>query len=196
MRRRRSARWGEYALWSAGAILLGYCAWAYGSAQIFQRQAERQLELQIAGARRTAAAGIKAAAIRPAPGSPIGRLEIPAVHLSAIIVEGDGHRELRLGVGHVPGTPLPGEAGNAGLAGHRDTFFRPLAGISQGDEIIVTEPGGSYRYAVESTKIVKPDAAWELAPSRSPRLTLVTCYPFHYIGAAPYRFIVRARKIE
>jgi sortase A len=162
---------------------------------MFQHEAERRLEFQVAKARAAAAAGVKAAAAHPVTGSLIGRLEIPAVHLSAIIVEGDGGRELRLGVGHVPGTALPGEAGNAGLAGHRDTFFRPLAGISKGDEIIVTEPGGSYRYAVESTKIVKPDAAGELAPSRSPSLTLVTCYPFHYIGAAPYRFIVHARKI-
>src|SRR5205814_8666088 len=99
---------------------------------------------------------------------------------------------LRRAVGHIPGTALPGERGNAGFAAHRDTFFGPLKAVRSGDEVIVTTAGGQYRYAVTGTRIVDPEDVSVLAPTPDTTLTLVTCYPFDYVGSAPQRFIVRA----
>jgi len=99
---------------------------------------------------------------------------------------------LRLAVGYIPGTALPGEGGNVGLAGHRDTFFRKLRDINPDDEIRVTTQEGVFRYYVQRTSIVQPTDVWVLDGTSYPALTLVTCYPFNYIGSAPQRFIVRA----
>jgi sortase A len=95
-------------------------------------------------------------------------------------------------VGHIPGTALPGDSGNVGLAAHRDTFFRRLRDIRPDDEIVLTTPDGTFRYTVEGTKVVEPGDVWVLDPTEEPALTLVTCYPFTYVGSAPQRFIVRA----
>lgn len=134
------------------------------------------------------------------PGSPktqavIGRLDIPSVNLSVMVLEGVGDSELRLGAGHVPGTALPGEPGNVGIAGHRDTFFRPLRKIQENDVITLTTLQGAFRYRVEKTWITLPDDIAVLESNSETVLTLITCHPFSYIGAAPDRFIVRARKI-
>jgi sortase A len=102
---------------------------------------------------------------------------------------------LQLAVGHIPGTALPGEDGNIGLAAHRDTFFRRLQDIRNDDEIRLTTSDGVYAYRVERTSVVKPKDIWVLNPTRHPALTLVTCYPFTYIGNAPERFIVRATRM-
>jgi sortase A len=99
---------------------------------------------------------------------------------------------LRRAVGHIPETALPGEIGNAGLAGHRDTFFSGLRNVRRGDRIIVTTPGSIAHYEVRSTRIVEPTDVAVLAPTPTSTLTLVTCYPFNYLGAAPQRFIVHA----
>ena len=101
-------------------------------------------------------------------------------------------RTLRLAVGHIPGTALPGDGGNIGLAGHRDTFFRKLGEIRTFDVIRVVTPTGTFSYEVERTRIVKPEDTWVLEDTSVPSVTLVTCYPFTYIGSAPDRFIVRA----
>jgi sortase A len=127
-----------------------------------------------------------------ATGAVVGRVEIPRVGVSAVVREGDDVKTLRRAVGHIPGTALPGEIGNAALAGHRDTFFRGLRDVRTGDHILLTTPGGSARYVVKSTNVVDPSDVSVLAPTRRSTLTLVTCYPFNYIGAAPRRFIVRA----
>jgi sortase A len=95
-------------------------------------------------------------------------------------------------VGHIPGTALPGEDGNIVLAAHRDTFFRPLRNIQKGDEIALTTWNGAFRYRVESIQVVGPDDVGVLQPTSLPTLTLVTCYPFYFVGSAPKRFIVRA----
>jgi len=104
-------------------------------------------------------------------------------------------RTLALAVGHIPGTALPGAAGNVGLAGHRDTFFRTLRGVKPGDTIVLTTLSGSYEYEVKSCEVVTPRDTRVLADSGSPALTLVTCYPFHYLGPAPERFIVHASRV-
>ena len=129
-----------------------------------------------------------------APGEIVGRVVIPRIGVSAIVREGDDAKILRRAVGHIPGTALPGATGNAALAGHRDTFFRGLRDIHNGDEIVLTTAAGDVHYVVKSTRIVDPSEVSVLAPTHGPVLTLVTCYPFNYIGAAPRRFIVRAER--
>ena len=128
----------------------------------------------------------------PAAQSRLWRIEVPRIKLSALAREGVDTRTLRGAVGHIPGTALPGERGNAGFAAHRDTFFRPLRGVRKGDEVIVTTSRGVYRYSVTGTRIVEPDDVTVLDPTKDTALTLVTCYPFDYVGSAPQRFIVRA----
>jgi sortase A len=128
------------------------------------------------------------------PGETVGRIEIPRLGVSAMIKAGTDARTLQLAVGHIPGTAFPGDAGNVGLAAHRDTFFRRLRDIQSDDEIRLTTPDGSYTYRVARTDIVEPRDVWVLDPTDHPALTLVTCYPFNYVGSAPQRFIVRAEK--
>jgi len=138
-------------------------------------------------------------AARPArvvPSGVIGRLEIPNLHLVAMVHEGADSATLRKAVGHIPGTSLPGMKGNVGLAGHRDTFFRPLRHIQQGDTIELETGDRTYQYIVESTGIVRPDDVRVLAATNRETLTLVTCYPFYYVGSAPKRFIVQAELVS
>lgn len=129
-------------------------------------------------------------------GGVIGEMEVPRLGLKVIIVQGDSSEILERAVGHLPGTALPGEAGNIALAGHRDTFFRPLKDILPGDGITLKTPEGDFQYSVESTTVVLPTAVEVVQPSGGRILTLVTCFPFYYVGSAPNRFIVRARQIE
>jgi sortase A len=112
-----------------------------------------------------------------------------------MIEEGDDGRTLRRAVGHLPGTVLPGQQGNVVIAGHRDTFFRPLRNIHKGDEITLTTLDGSYRYRVDFTEVLAPQDTEVLDNSAGAILTLVTCYPFYFVGPAPKRFIVRASKM-
>jgi sortase A len=112
-----------------------------------------------------------------------------------MVLEGVDRRTLRRAVGHIPGTPLPGQPGNIALAGHRDTFFRALRNIHEGDEITLQTVSGLYRYRVDFTKVVDPGEMRVLDNSNDAILTLVTCYPFSYLGPAPKRFIVRAHKL-
>ncbi|HTW65146.1 MAG TPA: sortase [Bryobacteraceae bacterium] len=133
--------------------------------------------------------------VPPAPESVIGRLEIPRLKLSVMVREGADEGTLARAVGHIPGTALPGQIGNVGLAGHRDTFFRVLRNIRADDTIEVQTTRGTYRYLVKSTKIVSPRDVSVLAASGGDTLTLVTCYPFYYVGSAPRRFIVHAQQI-
>jgi len=112
------------------------------------------------------------------------------------ILQGTTSKTLQLGVGHIPGTPLPGEAGNIGIAGHRDTYFRSLKDIRPSDEILIQTARGFSHYEVDWVRVVTPDEVGVLAPSTNSTLTLVTCFPFHFIGAAPKRFIVHARLVD
>ena len=128
----------------------------------------------------------------PSPASVIGRLQIPRLHLAVMVREGADEHVLRSAVGHIPGTALPGKMGNVALAGHRDTFFRPLSAIQKDDTIEVDTVNGTYKYVVQSTRIVGPRDVSVLAASGGRTLTLVTCYPFYYVGSAPKRFIVQA----
>ena len=124
-----------------------------------------------------------------------GRLEIAAIGVSSMVQEGVDQGILRRGIGHIPGTALPGQKGNVALAGHRDTFFKALRNIHKGDEITLETLDGTYRYRVDLMQIVGPEHTQVLASSENATLTLVTCYPFSFVGPAPQRFIVRAHRV-
>jgi len=142
-----------------------------------------------------ASAKLPASTDRLKPLALIGTIAIPRLHLNLVVREGVNDETLRRAVGHIPSTALPGQFGNVALAAHRDTFFRPLRDIRRGDDITVQTLNGVYRYQVESIRIVPPQDTWVLNASSRPELTLVTCYPFYYVGSAPKRFIVRAVQI-
>ena len=170
---------------------LGYVAGSLGGSALYQDYESRQLDELLRGTRSPSPAGQTAppAVVRRV----LGRLEIPTLGVSTIVREGEDARTLQLAIGHIAGTAMPGAAGNMGLAAHRDTFFRRLREINVGDVIRLVAVEGTFTYVVQSTQIVDPDDLWVLDPTTEPSLTLVTCYPFTYIGAAPERFIVRAR---
>ncbi len=127
-------------------------------------------------------------------GQTLGRMDIPRLGLSVAIFQGTQSKTLRIGAGHIEGTAIPGEAGNSGIAAHRDTFFRPLQNIHTKDEIQIETARGFSNYQVDSIRIVPPDEVAVLEPTTESGLTLVTCYPFYFVGAAPKRFIVHAHK--
>jgi sortase A len=200
---RRFLTWAQYALFAGAALALGYCGFVFVDAWVFQARASREFEARLHDGRtaRSAASttGSPASPETPAPIGPdglIGRIEIPHLGLSAIVAEGTDRTTLRRAVGHIPGTAIPGQAGNAGLTGHRDTFFRPLKDIRQDDIITLTTLAGEYRYRVMSTRVVAPTEVSVLDPTADEILTLVTCHPFYFVGAAPNRFIVRAERVR
>jgi sortase A len=125
----------------------------------------------------------------------IGSLDIPRLKFSGVVIEGDDDKSLERGIGHLPETPLPWENGNSAYAGHRDTVFRPLKHIAVGDEMRLKTPHGEFAYRVEKTSIVMPTDVSVLDPTDESTLTLITCYPFNYVGHAPKRFIVQATKV-
>lgn len=176
----------QWLLLIGGAAMLAYCGFVWIDALVFD-QAERELFV---------VQGNTPASIALASPGSIGRLEIPRLGVSAAVAEGTSGKTLRRAVGHIAGTGFPGKPGNVGIAGHRDTFFRPLRNIRRNDIILLSTVSGEYRYEVMSTRIVSPSEVEVLAPSKTEILTLVTCYPFYMIGAAPDRFIVRAKRIS
>jgi sortase A len=110
-------------------------------------------------------------------------------------MEGDDESTLNVAVGHLPDTPFPWQEGNAALAGHRDTFFRPIRRVRTGDEIRLVTPRGTFRYRATRQVVVEPDELWVLDPSPTAALTLITCFPFDFVGPAPRRFVVHAERI-
>lgn len=183
MRARSHPRLCEYLFWTVGIVAIGYCA----AALLYAHVDQTYLSWRFDQARKTAT--------HLDEGSPVGRLGIPRIHFSVMILEGIGGGTLRRAVGHIPGTALPGQPGNVGIAGHRDTFFRSLRSIHKNDEIVLTTLDGSYRYRVESLQVIAPNDMGVLEDVGQPVLTLVTCYPFSFVGSAPSRFIVRARAL-
>ena len=129
---------------------------------------------------------------RVEPGAIQGRIVIPHVGVDAVIVEGADTDVLDRAVGHVPGTAPVGAGGNVVLAGHRDTLFRGLRNIARGDTIEIQGTAQNRSYRVESIEVVDSDEVGVMSPTRTDVLTLITCYPFHWVGPAPRRFIVRA----
>jgi sortase A len=152
---------------------------------VFQKQETAALERFVPQA-------VVASPVVVGPDGLIGLIEVERLGVSVAVMEGTSNKTLRRAVGHIAGTALPGQAGNVGIAGHRDTFFRPLRKIESGDLITLTTPGGEYRYRVVSTRVVRPENIEVLNSDGTELLTLVTCYPFYFLGSAPDRFIVRA----
>ena len=126
----------------------------------------------------------------------IGELTIPRLHMSVMVFEGDDARILKFGAGHIPGTAFPQGSGNVGIAAHRDTYFRRLHSVQPNDSIALRTTAGTSRYSVTKTEVVWPGDVGVLARAPGRDLTLVTCYPFYYVGSAPKRFIVLARKVD
>lgn len=170
-----------------GIVALGW----YGTVRLAAVREQAALSRELENARAVPSAFVHTPA-RLKTRALVGRIEIPRLKLSALAREGVDVSTLRGSVGHVPGTAMPGDAGNAAFAAHRDTFFAPLRDVRRGDEVVVTTPAGIHRYAVVSTRIVDPSDVTVLRPTDGRTLTLVTCYPFDYIGTAPRRFIVQA----
>jgi sortase A len=203
-------RWSRYLFFIIGVLALGYCGFGLLDANFYKPIQIWRFQPALKGSKPSAPSGERLsppppptgspeavhASLRAAVpiGSPLGRIEISKLGVTAMIAEGVDEGTLRRAVGHIPGTPLPGEQGNVAIAGHRDTFFRALRNIHKDDEITLTTLGGSYRYRVESIRVVRPQDTEVLDASSEGILTLVTCYPFYFVGAAPKRFIVRAHR--
>ena len=199
LRRRRAAAWLrhlELVLLIIAIAALGWVVHEQVTASRDQANWAQELESQLTATTGGAAAPATASAAAPrkrvAMTGTLGRIEIPRLRLSVMTREGADAATLRRAVGHVPSTALPGEPGNAAFAGHRDTFFRKLRDVRKGDEIVFTTAAGKHRYVVSDLRVVPPSDISVLEPTERPVLTLVTCYPFNYIGSAPERFIVRA----
>ncbi len=193
-------QWSQRVLFAAGILALGYCGFVLTDAWVFQHRERQRLERLLDHERQARASPAMASPAPEAlpligPDGLIGRMEIPRLGLAVVVVEGTDKPTLRRAAGHIVGTGLPGRAGNVGIAAHRDTFFRPLRNIRQDDLITLTTLRGEYRYRVVSTKVVSPEDVAVLNPDGTEILTLVTCYPFNFVGAAPDRFIVRAARI-
>ena len=191
---RARLQWLQWALVGIGVASLAWCVWVMGKARWFQAQQHAAFETISPSPSHADAPGTPTASALVAAGI-IGEIEIPRLKLSAVVVEGDDEDTLNRAVGHLPDTPLPWQTGNSALAGHRDTFFRALKGVRLGDEIRLATSHGDLRYRVERTLVVQPDDLSVLEPPPEPSLTLITCFPFSYVGNAPRRFIVQASRI-
>jgi sortase A len=197
-----------------GIACLGYYGYIAVSAAVFHREQLHRLEAlranQVSARTRPepfAAARAELPAfspdtttgIRPAANDSqtledgvVGLLEIPRLGITTPVVSGDDDEALEIAVGHLPDTPLPWEPGNSAVAAHRDGIFRPLENVRKGDRVIVRTTRGDFEYQVQNTQIVPPTDLSVLEPLGDDALTLITCYPFNYIGSAPKRFIVHA----
>jgi sortase A len=200
---RRFLKWSQKALFVCAILLLAYCGFALVDSWRFQRRASQDLDRQLRDRLAAAEATTQpapSAAPKVAPGALpdelVGRIEIPRLGLSEVVMEGVDTTTLGRAVGHIPGTAQPGDAGNVGLAGHRDTFFRRLKDLKIEDEIRVSTLKGIFKYQVVSLRIVEPENVGVLAPSGENVLTLVTCYPFYFVGPAPRRWVVQARQVS
>jgi sortase A len=200
--------WSERALLVVGLACLAAWASACANRTLYQVTEERQFEAAIEAEIERAlmaerhdvgewsAQRVDAyEATRDRPVEALGRLDIPDAGVSVMVLEGTDDETLDRAVGRIPGTARIGEPGNLGIAGHRDGFFRGLRHLTRGDEITLATLEGVTRYRVSALSIVEPEAVEVLDPTPAPTLTLVTCYPFYYVGSAPRRYIVHAEQV-
>ena len=197
----RARRWTSALLILCGAALLAWCGYFLADEYVAQWTAERAFESAthatgpIEVGQPPAASGPGRPAERaaaPGRGAIVARITVPRLKLSAIVLHGSDVRTLRRAPGHLENTAIPGEAGNAVIAGHRDTFFRPLERVRIGDDIYMETAAGRFHYRVAGTRVVKPQDVSVLDQTAEPVLTLITCFPFWVFGDAPDRFVVRA----
>jgi len=185
-RRTRILRVASGSFFAFGILALAYAGFVFADAHVYQAAEIRKFEQ---------------ASPPPEPppladGDVLGVLQVPRLQINAIVVQGDSPHNLRRAVGHLADSALPGASGNVALAGHRDTFFRPLRDIRVGDQIRFQTQERSFNYVVDSIEIVAPADIRVLESSTGHDLTLLTCFPFHYVGPAPKRFVVHAREVE
>jgi sortase A len=192
-------RWFSDVLLITGASLIGFVLWSEMESRNYQASQMREFEQSISEQRTLQ----EIAPVAPKAPPPIhqsrgldplliGRLEVPRLGLDVMVREGTESNTLRKAVGHLRGTALPGQPGNFVVAGHRDSFFRDLRSIQNGDEIRVTTLAGNFTYRVDALSVVAPDDLNPIQGTTTPAITLITCFPFDYVGPAPRRFIVRA----
>ena len=183
------ARWLAYFLeWMLLGLAIGcFGMYAFESVEARNFQAEQTEAFE-------RAAKTQQAPQRVAVGGLVGMLDVPRLKVSTPVMEGDDERTLEHAVGHLPDTPMPWEAGNSAIAGHRDGLFRPLKDLKVGDEIRFRTTRDEFRYRVTKTTIVQPDDVSVLGQRSQTSLTLITCYPFYYVGSAPKRFVVHAER--
>ena len=217
-RNRRRLHILEWLLWISAGLFGGVYGWTYLDRGVYQAYTEWSFEQRLQGrtvspllflsdrlhitqpasrAANTDQLGSFTPSVtqpRLRDGSVVGRLEIPRLQVRAMILAGTSEKTLRRAVGLIDGTVAPGERGNSGIAGHRDTFFLGLRDARRGDQIRIRTLDGEYLYRVQSVQIVEPKEVQVLAATESPELTLVTCYPFNAVGSAPQRWIVKARQ--
>jgi len=196
--RARARVWTSRALLALGLICLVYYSVASVYTWRYQRAAKTQVEQMVSIDRPPAAPVAVVGTTKPLEsGELLGRVDIPRLKLSAAVAEGDDDKTLGKAVGHLPDTPLPWQRrGNVALAAHRDGLFRKLEGIRIGDDVRLVTTHGEFKYQVKKTHIVDPDDVWVIAPTETPTMTLITCYPFSFVGNAPHRFIVQAELVE
>jgi sortase A len=206
--------WGQYASFAIGILALTYAISVLLDARLYQEYQTSRFKQGLKNngesisnnghldlpslpgmLQKSEPVGTGAFDIGGRDGTPFGRIEISRIGLGAMILEGTDGATLRRAVGHISGTARPGQLGNLALAAHRDTFFRPLRNIRRDDVITLATYDGSYSYQVDSTMVVKPEDTYVLDDSGEAILTLVTCYPFEFVGSAPRRFIVRAHRL-
>ncbi|MGB9335925.1 MAG: class D sortase [Candidatus Acidiferrales bacterium] len=200
----------EAVLWTIAVVALGWFAYVQADAYFFQQDQNRRMNALLRRSAESAAVEKESApsttratpdGVMPAPttsvrilrGDLVARIDIPRLKVSEAVIEGDDTDTLRHAVGHIPGTALPGEPGNIGLAGHRDSFFRKIGELKDGDTLILETARGTFSYHVAKHAIVAPSDTSVLNSTDEPALTLVTCYPFRYIGPAPKRYVITAR---
>jgi sortase A len=207
-----SLRLIEPVLFALALVLLGYVSWVHlESAYVYSHFERAVADLAPPPQRAASAPSAPPSGPVSPPASPsrlattvampdsrgfLGVLEVPRLGFSTVIFEGVEEKTLRRSVGHIPGTAFPGGKGNVGIAGHRDRFFRPLRELRSDDLILVRTPQAYYAYNVDSFRVVSPEETGILESSGKGQLTLVTCYPFFYLGPAPERFVVFARQVK
>lgn len=180
---------------AAGTVLLALWFSVHLAARVYQASAESAISRRA----RLSAGQAQTEDLwrtRLADCYPLGRLEIPRIQLSAVVVEGTGRLPLAIGVGHLRGSAFPGNSGNVILAAHRDTFFRTLQDVRVDDVIRILTSVGTFAYKVTACTVEKPAPIDLDTTGVEPKLTLITCYPFHYLGHAPFRYVVEARRID
>lgn len=182
-------------LLTVGLLLLAAWSWNRIASQAFQGAESKRFEF---GERPIRTVTLAYASTEPAGRrvEVLGRVEIPRLGIGAVIAEGVDLKLLARAVGHLPSTARPGRPGNCALAGHRDSFFRGLGGVRGNDFIRVVTLDRTYTYEVDWIRVVDPHEVEVLDSTDVRSLTLITCYPFRFVGRAPQRFIVRARQVD
>ena len=192
---RAALRLSQRVMFAGAFSLLGYCCFVLVNSWLFQGRQRLEFERLIADGPPHAGGSLAPVSTPIVSGGLVGRIEIPSLSFSAILIEGTTRETLQRAVGHIAGTARPGQAGNVGISGHRDTFFRPLRHIHRDDLITLTTLDGRFNYRVVSMRVVDPSEVSVLEGGKGESLTLVTCYPFYFVGPAPDRFVVHAERL-